>query len=67
MVTADPPTGQGEASASKGRRSDLSKKKESFQSGKPSQILKGVVFALSGFQNPLRSEIRSKALSMGAK
>lgn len=33
----------------------------------PSKILSGVIFALSGFQNPLRGEIRSKALSMGAK
>ena len=31
-----------------------------------SQTLKGVVFALSGFVNPLRSEIRDKGLRMGA-
>uniref|UniRef100_A0A8C4QIK6 DNA repair protein XRCC1 n=1 Tax=Eptatretus burgeri TaxID=7764 RepID=A0A8C4QIK6_EPTBU len=30
-------------------------------------ILKGVVFVLSGFQNPFRAEIRDKAVSMGAK
>ena len=30
-------------------------------------LLSGVVFAISGFQNPLRGEIRGKALEMGAK
>lgn len=32
-----------------------------------SNILKGVVFVLSGYQNPERSNIRDLALSMGAK
>jgi hypothetical protein len=31
------------------------------------QILKGVVFALSGFQNPLRSELRDIGMKLGAK
>ncbi|KPP73509.1 DNA repair protein XRCC1-like [Scleropages formosus] len=31
------------------------------------QILEGVVFVLSGFQNPFRGELRDKALAMGAK
>ncbi|RMZ93847.1 DNA repair XRCC1, partial [Brachionus plicatilis] len=31
------------------------------------QILKGVIFALSGFQNPLRSEIRDTGIKLGAK
>ena len=31
------------------------------------ELFKGVVFAISGFQNPLRGEIRQKALEMGAK
>jgi DNA-repair protein XRCC1 len=31
-----------------------------------SELLKGVVFVLSGFQNPLRSELRRKATAMGA-
>ena len=30
-------------------------------------VFKGVIFALSGFQNPLRSELRDKALKLGAK
>ncbi|XP_040582002.1 DNA repair protein XRCC1 [Lepeophtheirus salmonis] len=30
------------------------------------KLFSGVVFVISGFQNPLRSEIRSKALAMGA-
>ncbi|CAN7983918.1 unnamed protein product [Ixodes hexagonus] len=31
------------------------------------ELMKGVVFVLSGFQNPTRSQIRDKALEMGAK
>ncbi|XP_038623323.1 DNA repair protein XRCC1 isoform X2 [Tachyglossus aculeatus] len=31
------------------------------------QVLAGVVVVLSGFQNPFRSELRDKALEMGAK
>ncbi|CAF2415151.1 unnamed protein product [Rotaria sp. Silwood2] len=31
-----------------------------------SQIMKNVVFVLSGFQNPLRSQLRNKATTMGA-
>lgn len=31
------------------------------------QILQGVVVVLSGFQNPFRSELRDKALELGAK
>ena len=34
---------------------------------RPNQILKGVVFVLSGFQNPLRAEIRDKGCKLGAK
>jgi hypothetical protein len=30
-----------------------------------SQLMKNVVFVLSGFQNPLRSELRNKATAMG--
>jgi hypothetical protein len=30
-------------------------------------IFKGVIFALSGFQNPLRSELRDKGMKLGAK
>ncbi|XP_071376435.1 DNA repair protein XRCC1 isoform X2 [Centroberyx affinis] len=31
------------------------------------RIMEGVVFVLSGFQNPFRGELRDKALAMGAK
>lgn len=31
------------------------------------QLLRGVTFAMSGFPNPLRGQIREKALAMGAK
>ncbi|CAG5118439.1 unnamed protein product, partial [Candidula unifasciata] len=32
-----------------------------------SQLMEGVVFVLSGFQNPYRSQLRDQALEMGAK
>ncbi|XP_063798550.1 DNA repair protein XRCC1 [Pseudophryne corroboree] len=32
-----------------------------------SRLLQGTVFVLSGFQNPFRSDLRDKALEMGAK
>ncbi|XP_063055323.1 DNA repair protein XRCC1 isoform X2 [Engraulis encrasicolus] len=31
------------------------------------RVMEGVVFVLSGFQNPFRGELRDKALAMGAK
>lgn len=58
------------------------KKKESQPKAEPKQqkarsqgaqqvplnrIMEGVVFVLSGFQNPFRGELREKALDMGAK
>ncbi|CAF0879575.1 unnamed protein product [Brachionus calyciflorus] len=47
---------------------DKNESKKSPQKHVPkNQILKGVVFALSGFQNPLRSEIRDTGLKLGAK
>lgn len=46
------------------------KQKATSQSAQPvplKQIMEGVVFVLSGFQNPFRGELREKALDMGAK
>ncbi|KAL3218238.1 hypothetical protein MRX96_050768 [Rhipicephalus microplus] len=43
------------------------KKKKPKPPKKFEELMKGVVFVLSGFQNPLRSQIRDKALEMGAK
>ncbi|XP_034553833.1 DNA repair protein XRCC1 [Notolabrus celidotus] len=46
------------------------KQKAKSQSAKQvpfKQTLQGVVFVLSGFQNPFRGELREKALEMGAK
>lgn len=40
----------------------VSPKKKEF-----SKILAGVRFSMSGFENPFRSELRNKALEMGAK
>ncbi|XP_013920598.1 PREDICTED: DNA repair protein XRCC1, partial [Thamnophis sirtalis] len=40
---------------------------EAAANGSFQQLLQGTVFVLSGFQNPFRSELRDKALEMGAK
>lgn len=34
---------------------------------KSDEIMKGVRFVLSGYQNPYRGELRDKAVRMGAK
>ena len=47
------------------KEADSAKTKQRFN--ERSQTLSGVVFALSGYVNPLRSEIRDKGLKMGAK
>ncbi len=39
---------------------------DEIPSNDQSQVMKNVVFVLSGFQNPLRSELRDKATAMGA-
>ncbi|KAG8143450.1 putative DNA repair protein [Naja naja] len=39
---------------------------ETAANGSFQQLLQGTVFVLSGFQNPFRSELRDKALEMGA-
>lgn len=44
-----------------------SKKEQARRNNDPKTILRGVIFALSGFQNPLRTEIRDKGMKMGAK
>ncbi|XP_077192922.1 DNA repair protein XRCC1 [Paroedura picta] len=40
---------------------------EGSSEGPFQHLLQGTVFVLSGFQNPFRSELRDKALEMGAK
>ena len=37
-----------------------------FLAENQSELMKNVVFVLSGFQNPLRTELRTKAAKMGA-
>ena len=52
----------------KGETSEESRKKEKPQKyGKFKELLRGVHFTISGFQNPLRGEIRQKGLDMGAQ
>ncbi|KAM3613610.1 uncharacterized protein V6R79_002268 [Siganus canaliculatus] len=42
-------------------------KSQSVQQVPFKRLMEGVVFVLSGFQNPFRGELREKALEMGAK
>lgn len=42
-------------------------KSQSEQQVPLNRIMEGVVFVLSGFQNPFRGDLRAKALDMGAK
>lgn len=49
-------------SESKSKTAKVEKETKPF-----SQLLKGVTIVISGYQNPLRSDLRSKACSMGAR
>ncbi|XP_034468088.1 DNA repair protein XRCC1 isoform X1 [Hippoglossus hippoglossus] len=49
-------------------KSETKPKQQKTKSQVPfNRILEGVVFVLSGFQNPYRGELREKAVDMGAK
>lgn len=48
------------------KKSTSTNKASPAKESEKSPIMKNVVFVLSGFQNPLRSELRTKATSMGA-
>uniref|UniRef100_A0A4W6BTH4 DNA repair protein XRCC1 n=1 Tax=Lates calcarifer TaxID=8187 RepID=A0A4W6BTH4_LATCA len=71
---ASTPTSLAQKSADK-RRENQSKPEPKQQKAKSqdvqqvpfNRIMQGVVFVLSGFQNPFRGELREKALDMGAK
>ena len=61
-------TKQKQKVAEKGETSKPSKRTENPQSyGRFSELLRGVHFTISGFQNPLRGQIRQKGLDLGAK
>lgn len=45
----------------------VEKKPKTLRSKPFKQLLEGVLFVMSGYQNPLRADIRNKALAMGAK
>ncbi|XP_006901131.1 PREDICTED: DNA repair protein XRCC1 [Elephantulus edwardii] len=53
--------------AGKPRREGTEPKKPQTGPQELGKILQGVVVVLSGFQNPFRSELRDKALELGAK
>jgi len=56
-----------EGTQKKWKGSKVEESKKPARSAPFRDLLRGVVFAISGFQNPLRGEIRGKALEMGAK
>ncbi|XP_015268601.1 PREDICTED: DNA repair protein XRCC1 [Gekko japonicus] len=49
------------------KKSPQAQPPEGSSEGPFQHLLQGTVFVLSGFQNPFRSELRDKALEMGAK
>lgn len=50
------------------QKKESTPKKEAKRTyGKFNEFMKGVNFTISGFQNPLRGEIRQKAMDMGAR
>uniref|UniRef100_A0A8D0DLM7 DNA repair protein XRCC1 n=1 Tax=Salvator merianae TaxID=96440 RepID=A0A8D0DLM7_SALMN len=73
--SAHPPSKKQKASSSTppSQKTPTSKKPPQTQSSEGTaeesfhRLLQGTVFVLSGFQNPFRSELRDKALEMGAK
>uniref|UniRef100_A0A673FR78 DNA repair protein XRCC1 n=1 Tax=Sinocyclocheilus rhinocerous TaxID=307959 RepID=A0A673FR78_9TELE len=72
-ATASPVTSPAQKTSDK-RESPKSKPelkpKPKAKSAEPvpfNRIMEGVVFVLSGFQNPLRGELRDKALALGAR
>ncbi|XP_067304007.1 DNA repair protein XRCC1 [Pseudorasbora parva] len=76
-ATASPITSASPGQKSSDKRESPKSKPEPKPKPKPkpksaepvafNRILEGVVFVLSGFQNPFRGELRDKALAMGAR
>uniref|UniRef100_UPI00398F32E4 DNA repair protein XRCC1-like n=1 Tax=Pristiophorus japonicus TaxID=55135 RepID=UPI00398F32E4 len=65
-VPGPPPEG----AKKKKKKKQVAARKERLAPEAPAELqhlLEGTVFVLSGFQNPFRSELRDKALEMGAK
>uniref|UniRef100_A0A096M0M7 DNA repair protein XRCC1 n=1 Tax=Poecilia formosa TaxID=48698 RepID=A0A096M0M7_POEFO len=61
------PVGTPSLSTAKEPKPKLKTKSKSEQQVPFHRLMEGVVFVLSGFQNPFRGELREKALEMGAK
>uniref|UniRef100_A0A8C1TDU7 DNA repair protein XRCC1 n=1 Tax=Cyprinus carpio TaxID=7962 RepID=A0A8C1TDU7_CYPCA len=74
-ATASPVSSASPAQKTSDKRESPKSKPEPKPKPKPksaepvpfNRILEGVVFVLSGFQNPFRGELRDKALAMGAR
>ncbi|XP_076869299.1 LOW QUALITY PROTEIN: DNA repair protein XRCC1 [Brachyhypopomus gauderio] len=70
-LTPSPNTARGKAAASAQRNHEkVSKPKARSKTEETvpfNKIMEGVVFVLSGFQNPFRGELRDKALAMGGR
>uniref|UniRef100_A0A665UVG5 DNA repair protein XRCC1 n=1 Tax=Echeneis naucrates TaxID=173247 RepID=A0A665UVG5_ECHNA len=65
--TPSPSARRGNQSKSEPKPKQHKAKSEGAQQVPFNRIMEGVVFVLSGFQNPFRGDLREKALDMGAK
>lgn len=64
-LSPDPPSGNSPTPSTSG---GVSTKKKKAKKTKPfNKLFEGVVFSMSGYQNPIRGQIRDKAVQMGAK
>ncbi|XP_024917495.1 DNA repair protein XRCC1 isoform X3 [Cynoglossus semilaevis] len=66
-ATKGPPNEKSSDKKIKSRSKSEEGKSQVMQQVPFNRIMEGVVFVLSGFQNPFRGELREKALNMGAK
>uniref|UniRef100_A0A8C1X5V6 X-ray repair complementing defective repair in Chinese hamster cells 1 n=1 Tax=Cyprinus carpio TaxID=7962 RepID=A0A8C1X5V6_CYPCA len=69
-ATASPVTSASPAQKTSSDKRESPRSKSKAKSAEPvpfNRILEGVVFVLSGFQNPFRGELRDTALAMGAR
>lgn len=61
-VKSSPKPGPSTSSGTPAKKAKKARKTKPFK-----KLFEGVVFSMSGFENPLRGQIRDKAVEMGAK
>ncbi|ODM91801.1 DNA repair protein XRCC1, partial [Orchesella cincta] len=67
-LSPSPPSNGASSSPSTSRGATPSKKPKKARRTKPfNKLFEGVVFAMSGYENPQRGQIRDKAVEMGAR